>query len=154
MQTKRSTDSPVQGDTPSPALALPISKLRGVPPQARTALKRRRINTCGRLLEEAGDASRRTSLAQAARIDHELLEQLVQRADLARVNGVGAVFCLMLEEVGVRDVATLARQDPDALCEQLRAWNAQERLARRSPTPEEVGAWVEQARGLPVLVSY
>ncbi|MDX6750913.1 DUF4332 domain-containing protein [Geminicoccaceae bacterium 1502E] len=154
MNDNKSADSPVHGEAASTALALPISKLRGVPPQARTALKRRRINTCGRLLEEAGDAGKRAALAQAARIEPPLLEQLVQRADMARVKGVGAVFCLMLEEVGVRDVAALAAQEPAELCERLREWNAQERLARRSPTPEEVEAWVDQARQLPILVRY
>ncbi len=29
-----------------------------------------------------------------------------------------------------------------------------ERLARRAPTPEEVAAWVEEARHLPSLISY
>lgn len=154
MDTSSSAVSPVHPEAAPAALALPISKLRGVPPQARTALKRRRINTCGRLLEEAGDPGRRATLAQATRIDPALLELLVQRADIARVKGVGAVFCLMLEEVGVRDVAALAEQDPAQLCERLRTWNAEARLARRSPTPEEVEDWVGQARGLPVVVGY
>jgi hypothetical protein len=36
----------------------------------------------------------------------------------------------------------------------LAAYNREERLARRSPTPEEVRDWVRQARALPALVSY
>ena len=45
-------------------------------------------------------------------------------------------------------------QDPERLHRQLREYNQRERLARRSPTPEEVADWVEQARRLPVLVTY
>jgi hypothetical protein len=40
------------------------------------------------------------------------------------------------------------------LHERLRGYNRRERLARRSPTPEEVNDWVGQARRLPRLVTY
>jgi hypothetical protein len=73
---------------------------------------------------------------------------------MARVNGVGSVFGLMLEELGILDVASLARQEPAALHERLRAYNQEQRLARRSPTPEEVSDWIAQARRLPRLVTY
>jgi predicted flap endonuclease-1-like 5' DNA nuclease len=73
---------------------------------------------------------------------------------MARVNGIGTVFGLMLEELGIKEVAALAAQDPRELHARLRRYNEQERLARRSPTPEEVADWVEQAKVLPVLISY
>jgi predicted flap endonuclease-1-like 5' DNA nuclease len=97
----------------SPAFspAPPISKLRGVPTTARKALKRHKINTCPQLLAAAAAAGKRAALAQAAGIAPELLTTIVQRADMRRVQGIGAVFDMMLEEVGVCDVATLAQQD-------------------------------------------
>jgi hypothetical protein len=64
------------------------------------------------------------------------------------------IFDMMLEEVGVCDVATLAQQDAAVLHLQLKTHNQREQLARRSPTLEEVEHWVEQAKALPVLVSY
>lgn len=132
--------------------ALPVSKLRGVPATARMALKRQGINTCQRLLELAGKSAARRALAERTGIDGELLLRLVQRADMARINGIGAVFGMMLEDLGVRDVGTLARQDPVLLHQRLKELNTSERLARRSPTPEEVADWVAQARALPRLV--
>lgn len=137
---------------PATGYALPVSKLRGVPATARMALKRQGINTCQRLLELAGKAAARRALAERTGIDGELLLRLVQRADMARINGIGAVFGMMLEDLGVRDVGTLARQDPVVLHQRLKALNTSERLARRSPTPEEVADWVAQARALPRLV--
>jgi predicted flap endonuclease-1-like 5' DNA nuclease len=134
--------------------ALPISKLRGVPFQARVALKVRRITTCDQLLAAAAVAGDREALARATKIAPEILTDLVQRADLARVNGIGAVFGLMLEELGIRDVQALADQDAETLHERLRGHNRRERLARRSPTPEEVSDWVGQARRLPTLLTY
>jgi len=132
--------------------ALPVSKLRGVPGSVRMALKRQGINTCARLLEQAGKAAARRALAERAGIDGELLLRLVQRADMARINGIGAVFGMMLEELGIRQVDALARQDPTKLHAALKELNARERYARRSPTPEEVADWVAQARALPRLV--
>ena len=142
-----------RGATP-PHYALPISKLRGVPLQLRVSLKVRRITTCDQLLAAAGRYHDREALARTARLAPELLRELVQLADMARVSGIGAVFGLMLEELGIEDVESLAARDPELLHRQLREYNQRERLARRSPTPEEVADWVEQAQRLPVLVTY
>ena len=134
--------------------ALPISKLHAVPYRARLALKVHRMTTCEQLLAAAGNATARAVLATAAKLEPEVLDTLVRRADMARVNGVGVVFGLMLEDLGVGDVEGLAGCDPTDLHERLRRHNRAERRARRSPTPEEVSAWVAQARGLPVLVTW
>ena len=117
-------------------------------------MKARHITTCKHLLTAAGRAEERKALAVAARIEQETLSKLVQQADLARVKGIGVVFGLMLGELGVPDVASLARQDPARLHHRLRGYNREERLTRRAPTPEEVSDWVAQARSLPKLVSY
>lgn len=138
--------------SPTTNYLLPISKLRGVPGTARMALKRQGINTCARLLEQAGKAAARRALAERTGIDGELLLRLVQRADLARINGIGAVFGVMLEALGVRDTESLARQDPVVLHQRLKELNTAERFARRAPTPEEVADWVGQARALPRLI--
>jgi predicted flap endonuclease-1-like 5' DNA nuclease len=135
-------------------LGLPVSKLRGLTLPVRAALKRRGIVTCGRLLRAAGGARDRARLAAEAGVDPDALLALVRRADLARVGGVGTVFGLMLEELGVADVPALAAQGPAGLHARLAAYNREERIARRSPTPEEVEGWVRQARALPALVSY
>src|SRR3954454_19098126 len=135
-------------------LGLPVSKLRGLAPRVRAALKVHRVATCGRLLRAAGGAQDRDRLAREAGIDPDVLLALVRQADLARVAGIGTVFGLMLEDLDVHDVPALAAQDPVWLHTRLRRHNEQERLARRAPTPEEVDDWVRQARALPALVSY
>lgn len=140
----------------APAVAppsLPISKLRGVPQAVRMALKQRRITNCDQLLATAARPEGRGALARAIALDDESMLIVVQRADMARVNGIGAVFGLMLEDLGVYCVADLAACDPIELHDRLRAHNQAERIARRSPTPEEVQDWILQARALPVVVS-
>lgn len=146
--------SKIVKDAPNSRASLPISKLRGVPQRTRVALKAKRITSTGQLLRVAGTAQMRAELAAATGIDRELLTTLVQRADLTRVSGIGAIFGLMLEDLGIRDVQTLAAQEPRELHTRLREYNERVRLARRSPTPEEVNDWVSQARQLEPLVSY
>src|SRR4051812_23892865 len=154
MHTTRPLAELVPGQGPRPAQPLPVSKLRGLTLPVRAALRRRGIATCERLLRAAGDAGDRDRLAREAGVDPDAPLALVRPAGLARVDGLGTVFGLMLEDLGVRDAAALAAQDPAELHARLRRYNGEERLARRSPTPGEVESWVAQARSLPVLVSY
>ena len=133
---------------------MPISKLRGVPHQLRVALKTRKITNCGQLLEAASSAEKRAKLGRSLGLDPDLLVRIVQRADLARIDGIGAVFGMMLEELGIMDVADVQQQEPEPLHNALDRYNKTERLARRSPTPEEVESWVTQARKLDIVVDY
>lgn len=140
------------GHPVAPNYSLPISKLRGVPFRARALLKVRRITTCAQLLGAAASHDARRKLSRDTGVDMSTLDMMVERADMARVNGIGAVFGMMLEDMGVRDVGTLAAQDPADLHARLRNYNTEERIARRSPTPEEVRDWVSQARALQPLL--
>ena len=139
-------DSRVPDQPPPP---LPISKLRGVPSVLRVRLKRRGITNCDQLLAAAGQIGSRRALADRARVELASLYSLVKRADLARVNGIGVVFGEMLEYCGVQDVAALANESAEHLHVRVRRFNESERMARRSPTLEEVEDWVMQARALP-----
>jgi predicted flap endonuclease-1-like 5' DNA nuclease len=152
-------DAPAPDGHPHPltgvkaaAGGLPLSKLRGVPSDLRQALKARRITSCDQLLAAAASAPARDRLAAALGLDEAALRRIVQRADMSRVSGVGAVFGMMLEELGVLDAAQLAAADPEELHRRLRLLNAEERIARRSPTPEEVRDWIAQAAALPKLL--
>jgi predicted flap endonuclease-1-like 5' DNA nuclease len=133
------------------AMSLHVSKLRGISLDVRIKLKRQGVSYTHQLLREAGTAERCHRLAARSGIDETILTRLVRRADLARVKGIGAIFADMLEMIGVDQVALLARQDSRALHARLHELNAAERLARRSPTPDEVQQWIAQARALPRL---
>lgn len=133
------------------AMSLHVSKLRGISLDVRIKLKRQGVSYTHQLLREAGSAELCRRLATRSRIDEATLTRLVRRADLARIKGIGAIFADMLEMIGVEQVAALAEQDPNDLHARLHELNAAERLARRSPTPDEVQQWIAQARALPRL---
>jgi predicted flap endonuclease-1-like 5' DNA nuclease len=151
-KSTRNDMTPAADKSPITA-SLPLSKLRGLSTSLRVALKARRITNCDQLLAIAATADARRRFCAEAGLDGPDLLHLVRRADMARVKGVGAVFGMMLEELGVADVPSLAAAKPALLHERLRSYNSQERIARRSPTLGEVEAWIEQARSLPRLVS-
>lgn len=134
------------------SMSLHVSKLRGISVIIRRKLKRQGITYTQQLLAAAGASGARRQLAREADIDEEVLTRLVERADLARVKGVGAIFADMLNWLGVDRVSDLARQDPTEFHRMLQSLNAAERFARRAPTPEEVRDWIAQARTLRPLV--
>jgi predicted flap endonuclease-1-like 5' DNA nuclease len=139
------------GSNGADAMSLHVSKLRGISLDVRMKLKRQGVSYTDQLLREAGSVERCRRLAARSGIDEATLARLVRRADLARIKGIGAIFADMLEMIGVDQVAVLAGQDSGDLHNRLHELNAAERLARRSPTSDEVQQWVAQARALPRL---
>ena len=133
---------------PARAMSLHISKLRGMTDQVRHRLKRQGITYTHQLIAAAHDRLGCRRLAALTGIDEALLERLVRRADLARINGVGAIFADMLELLDVDGARSLAGQEPAALHAALCRLNTAEQLARRAPTPEEVRSWILQAAAL------
>ncbi|MGF1475655.1 MAG: DUF4332 domain-containing protein [Geminicoccaceae bacterium] len=128
---------------------MPLNKLRGVTQFQRRALKRLRITTTAQLFRAVHTAEGLCDLAERSQVREEELVSIIHRADMARVNGVGAVFGDMLIMLDVVSLRQLMDQDPADLHARLSALNQQERLARRSPTPEEVESWIDQAKSLP-----
>ena len=100
---------------PARAMSLHISKLRGITDRVRHRLKRQGITYTHQLIEAAHDRAGSRRLAVLTGVDEAVLERLVCRADLARINGVGAIFADMLELLEVDGARVLARQDPVTL---------------------------------------
>ena len=96
----------------------------------------------------ASASEERATFGRATGIDEAELLELVQQADLLRVNGIGVMFMLMLIDMGVSSTDALAAQDVARLHADLAAYNKAERVTRRSPTVDEIRLWVEQASAL------
>ena len=76
------------------------------------------------------------------------------RADLARVKGIGGVFANLLENAGVDTVKELAGRVPANLHAKLEKVNAEQKLSHHVPTVEQVEDWVKQAKELPKVLEY
>ena len=80
--------------------------------------------------------------------------ELINRADLARVKGIGSIYSNMLEEAGVDTVKELAQRKPENLTATLVEVNAKRKLTKQTPTADQVKDWVGQAKALKKVVTY
>jgi len=106
------------------------------------------------LLDTAGSASGRKSLATKTGIDESKILEWVNRADLMRIKGVGSEFSDLLEAAGVDTVKELAQRVPVNLATRLTEVNEAKKLVRRVPSESEVSTWVSEAKTLPAKVSH
>jgi chlorosome envelope protein I len=112
------------------------------------------IRSLDQLLQAGKDRHGRKVLADSAGIGEKELLTLVNRADLARVRGIGIHFAGLLEQAGVDTVPELAQRNAEHLHAKLREVNTAKNLARQLPSPEQVREWISQAKQLPGIVTY
>ena len=135
-------------------MATLIGKLRGLSYELETKLRERGIRTSDQLLDAARTPAGRKELAAYAGVEARVILELANRADLARVKGIGGVFSDLLEHAGVDTVRELAIRRPDNLYAKLVEINTQKSLAGRAPTQTAVMEWVAQAKDLPRKLEY
>ncbi len=112
------------------------------------------INTVEKLLRKgAGRSDRQNISAETGLSEHQVLKW-VNRADLARVNGIGSDYADLLEASGVDSVPELAQRNAENLQVKMEEVNASKSLVRRVPSLSEVQEWVEQAKGLDRVVTH
>jgi predicted flap endonuclease-1-like 5' DNA nuclease len=107
-------------------------------------------------LLKAGDTPKaRKDLEKMTGISGKLLLKWINRADLARVKGIGEEYADLLELAGVDTVPALARRNAENLHKKLlEAAEANKNVVRRVPAATEVAKWVAAAKELPRVLSY
>jgi predicted flap endonuclease-1-like 5' DNA nuclease len=117
-----------------------IEELPGVEPRDALSLKEAGIRTCQQLAQVARYPGRLSSLAQALRLTMAALRDLVDRAELSRLQGVGPTSLTHLLAAGVLTLSALAAQEPEALRLRL------SQVTARPPNLAVVEHWIAQAR--------
>ena len=135
-------------------MTISIGKLKGMSARLEAKLKERGIYNSDQFLGTTQTPAERQALAEYAGVGSRAILELANRADLARVRGIGGVFSNLLEHAGVDTVKELATRRPDNLHAKLLEINAQRELAGRLPTLDMVQDWVAQAKNLPKLLEY
>ena len=130
-----------------------IHEIRGIQADTAEKLASKGIQTAEALLEAGRTPNGRKALAAQVGLDAKEVLALVNRADLARVRGIGKVYSNLLENAGVDTVLELSKRKPanlhDALVKQTLAGDA-----RRAPTLAQVESWVAQATELGRGIEY
>ena len=112
------------------------------------------IRTQSEFLAAAGTPSGRQKLVDGAGITMDQVLNWANRADLARIKGIGSEYADLLEAAGVDTVRELAQRNPANLAPGLAAVNEERILVRQLPTENEVRQWVTEAKSLPRALFY
>lgn len=113
------------------------------------------IATQEQLLEKGRKPGDRKALAETTGISGKLILGWINRADLARIKGIGEEYADLLELAGVDTVPELAQRNSDNLHARLKEV-AEERgnVVRRTPSLSEVEKWTAEAKTLPRVIEY
>jgi predicted flap endonuclease-1-like 5' DNA nuclease len=132
----------------------PIKSVKGMPSDVEAKLKAAGVANIDQFLQAGSDPASRKALAAKAGVEPKALLELLNRADLARVKGIGTVFADLLEEAGVDTVKELAGRVPENLHAKLEKVNAEKKVAHQAPSLDQVKAWVAEAKSLPKILTY
>jgi hypothetical protein len=117
-------------------------------------LKANRIKTAEGLLAAAGNAKGRKLCAAKCGISEQRLLTLANRADRLRIKGMGKEYSALLEAAGVITTRELRYRNPANLARAMADANKRRKLVHFLPPVSLVSRWVEQAKKLPLKITY
>ena len=133
-------------------MTYPVSEIAA--PDVAARLKAAGIRTTERLLERARGPKERKFLAEKTGLDEKRILSLANMADRMRIKGVGADYAGLLQAAGVDTVKELKYRNPAKLAKAMADANTKRKLARVLPSDGAVVRWIEQAKRLPLKISY
>jgi predicted flap endonuclease-1-like 5' DNA nuclease len=131
-----------------------IQEIEGIGPVYAGKLAELGVETVEALLERGASPQGRKALIEGTGISPKLILKWVNRADLARVKGVGEEYADLLELAGVDTVPELALRNPQNLLQKMLEINDKRKLVRRAPSLSAVEGWVAQAKELGRVIAY
>ncbi len=131
-----------------------LSEIEGVGDTYASQLEAIGITSIEALLESGSTRSGRINIVEKTGISKTRLLNWVNRADLARINGVSTQYADLLEVAGVDTVVELALRSPENLTKAMADINDEKSLVRKVPGLSQVQDWILQAAELPRVISY
>lgn len=122
-----------------------LSTIPGMEPEPQSRLESEGITTIQQLLAQTATKEERAELAQKIGMTTNMLRMLVDRADLMRLQGVGADVATMLEEAGVNGCKDLQRRNPEHLYATLTKAQESGKTVSRPPELEQITRWIAEA---------
>ncbi len=131
-----------------------LNEIEGIGETYAAKLKEGGIENQAQLLEQCSSPDGRKKLAAGCGISDKLILKWANRADLARIKGVGEEYADLLECAGVDTVPELAQRKPANLHAKMKEVNDEKKLVRSMPSESQVEQWVGQAKELPRMLNY
>ena len=131
-----------------------ISKIDGLTAFATSKLKSAGIRTMEGLLEAARTAKGRKKLSEKTGFSEQQLLEWANLADCMRIPGMGKAKAELLRASGVNTVREFTHRNPSRLAQAMRDANDKRKLVRVLPSEKTVEQLIQQARKLPLKITY
>jgi predicted flap endonuclease-1-like 5' DNA nuclease len=135
-------------------MTYPVSKIDGLTAFAVTKLKSAGIRTTEALLEAARTAKGRKALATKTNLTEQQLLEWANIADCMRIPGMGKAKAELLRATGVTTGREFTHRNPARLAQAMKDVNTKRKLVRVLPSEKSVELLIEQARKLPLKITY
>ena len=117
-------------------------------------LKSAGIRSTDRLLEAARTVKGRKTLAAKTGFDEKQLLCWANVADRMRIKGISKEYAELLQAAGVDTVKELKYRNPLNLAKAMADANKRRKVVRLLPSEKVVKRWIENAKILPLKITY
>jgi hypothetical protein len=135
-------------------MSYPITDIDGIDGHVASTLKSVGIRSTGRLLEVARTVNGRKILAAKTGYGEKQLLCWANVADRMRIKGVRREYAELLQAAGVDTVKELKYRNPGNLARAMADANKKRKLVRLLPSEQVVVRWIENAKKLPLKITY
>jgi hypothetical protein len=135
-------------------MSYPITDIEGVDSEVATILKSVGIRSTNRLLEAARTVKGRKTLAGKTGFGEKQLLCWANVADRMRIKGISKEYAELLQAAGVDTVKELKYRNPINLARAMADANKKRKLVRLLPSEKVVKRWIENAKLLPLKITY
>ena len=135
-------------------MSYPITDIEGVDSDVATILKSVGIRSTNRLLEAARTVKGRKTLAEKTGFGEKQLLCWANVADRMRIKGISKEYAELLQAAGVDTVKELKYRNPINLARAMADANKKRKLVRLLPSEKVVKRWIENAKLLPLKITY
>ena len=135
-------------------MSYPITDIEGIDGEAAAVLKSVGIRSTGRLLEVARTVKGRKMLAMKTGFDEKRVLYWANVADRMRIKGIRKEYAELLQAAGVDTVKELKYRNPINLAKAMAEANQKRKIVRLLPSEKLVCRWIENAKKLPLKITY
>ena len=135
-------------------MSYPITAIEGIGEEEAAILKKAGIRSSERLLEAARTVKGRKLLAEKTGFSEKQLLCWANMADRMRIRGISKEYAELLQAAGVDTVKELKYRNPSNLANAMADANRKRKLVRLLPSEKVVTRWIENAKKLPIKISY
>ena len=135
-------------------MSYPLTDIEGIDEETATILKSAGIRSTESLLDKAGNLRGRKAIATKTGIPANQLLRWANMADCMRIRGVSREYADLLRAGGIDTVKELKHRNPKNLAARMAAANKTRKLVRVLPSEKKVSRWIDQAKTLPLKITY